>query len=71
MGHRYGWALALFDDNVIVWLFWQFFWVRQVIQTVSATLNEESSTLLKRHQDLLKKTKSSAVNAFTTWWPEE
>jgi hypothetical protein len=57
-------------DNVIVWPFWQFFWMRQVIRMVSATSNEESLTELKQHQDLLKKVKSLAVNAFITWQPE-
>jgi hypothetical protein len=44
--------------------------MRQVIWTVSATSKEESLTVLKWHQDLLKKAKSLAVNAFMTWQPE-
>ncbi len=68
MGHRSGWALL--DDNVIDKPFWQFFWMRQVILTVLATLNEESSTVFNWPQDLLKKVKSTAVNAFMTFQPE-
>jgi hypothetical protein len=68
MGHWSGWALS--DGNVIVWPFWQFFWIRQVILTVWATLKVESSTVFNWHQDFSKKAKSSAVNAFITWRPE-
>jgi hypothetical protein len=69
MGHRSEWALL--DDNVIVWPFWQFFWMPHVILTVSATPKEESSIVFKWHQDLSKKAKSLAVSDFMTWRPEE
>jgi hypothetical protein len=34
-------GLKLSDDNLIVWLFWQFFWIHQVVLMELAMLKEE------------------------------
>jgi hypothetical protein len=62
--------LALLEDKVIVWPFWRFFWMCHMIPTESAASKEESLMTFSWHLDLLKKTKSSVVNAFMIWWPE-
>jgi hypothetical protein len=63
--------LALSDNKVIVWPFWWFFWMHQVILTESVLLQEESSIIFGWHLDLSKKTRFSAVKAFMIRWPDE
>jgi hypothetical protein len=63
-------GLALPDDNVIVWLFWWFFWMQQVILTELAMSKEELSMTFSWHLDLPKKAKSLVVNAFMIWRPD-
>ncbi len=67
-GQRSG--LALSDNKVIVWLFWQFLWMRHVILTELATSKDELLITFIWHLDLSKKATSLVGNAFMTWWPD-
>jgi hypothetical protein len=67
-GQRLGFVLS--DNKVIVWPFWQFFWMRHPILTELAMSKDESSIISSWHLDLSKKAKSLVVTAFMTWWPD-
>ena len=60
----------LSDKRVILWLFWRFFWIRQVIQTMLTPFMEASDNSVITWLLLLKNWKLFAVNALMTCFPK-